>query len=217
MDDPTEQYWKLRLESVKEALEKNNFTVRLAETAEAARDVVLDDLLPSMAPKSISWGGSGTFKAAGLYDALAQRSDVEVIDTYVKDGGPEAVLERRRKALLADCFFTGTNALTESGVLVNLDMFGNRVAALAFGPKHVIVLAGRNKLVPDLDTAMLRIKDYASPVNAMRLDKKTPCVKTSECQDCKSPDRICNVWVISEKSYPKGRIAVVLINQNMGI
>jgi anion-transporting ArsA/GET3 family ATPase len=96
-------------------------------------------------------------------------------------------------------------------------MIGNRVGALNFGPKNVVVLVGRNKVVPDLESAMRRIKNYSAPVNAMRLDKQTPCVKTSYCQECKSPDRICNVWTITEKSFPKRRIKVVLINQDMGL
>ena len=96
-------------------------------------------------------------------------------------------------------------------------MIGNRVGALTFGPKHVIVFVGRNKIVPDLDTAMWRIKDFAAPANAMRLDCKTPCVKTSECADCNSPGRICNSWTITEKSFPKGRVTVVLINEDLGL
>jgi len=81
----------------------------------------------------------------------------------------------------------------------------------------VVILVGRNKIVSELDDAMYRIKNYAAPLNAMRLEKKTPCVKTSYCEDCKSPDRICNVWTITEKSFPKGRIRVVLINQDLGL
>lgn len=103
------------------------------------------------------------------------------------------------------------------GHLVNLDMIGNRVAALTFGPKKVVVLIGRNKIVPDLESAMYRIKDYAAPTNAMRLDCKTPCAKTSECADCKSPGRICNSWAITEKSFPKNRITVILIDEELGL
>ena len=95
-------------------------------------------------------------------------------------------------------------------------MYGNRVAGIAFGPKHVIIMVGRNKIVPDLEEAMFRIKNYAAPVNTMRLDKKTPCARTSCCEDCKSPDRICNTWTITEKSFPKGRIKIVLINEDLG-
>ena len=118
--------------------------------------------------------------------------------------------------MLVDLFVTGTNAVTESGQLVNLDMIGNRVGAVTFGPKHVIILVGRNKIVPDLESAMFRVQNYAAPVNTMRLDKKTPCAKTSFCADCKSPDRICNYWTITEKSFPKNRVKIVLINKDMG-
>jgi hypothetical protein len=118
---------------------------------------------------------------------------------------------------VVDLYLTGTNAVTEDGCLVNLDMIGNRVAALTFGPKKVVVFVGRNKIVSDLESAMYRIKDYAAPTNAMRLNCKTPCVKTSECADCKSPGRICNTWTITEKSYPKERVTVVLINEDLGL
>ena len=157
-----------------------------------------------------------TFIASGLYQALKNKSDLDVIDTYESGLSPEETLERRRQSLLVDLFLTGSNAVTESGQLVNLDMYGNRIGAMTFGPKHVVILIGRNKLAVDLDEAMFRIKNYAAPVNSMRLDKKTPCVKTSHCEECKSPDRICNTWTITEKSFPKGRVKVVLINQDLG-
>ena len=127
------------------------------------------------------------------------------------------MFELRRRALLADLFITRSNAVTETGKLVNLDMTGNRVAAITFGPRNVIILAGRNKVVPDVEDAMLRVKNYAAPANAMRLDKKTPCAKTSICEECRSPDRICNTWTITEKSFPKGRIKIVLINEDLGL
>ena len=154
-----------------------------------------------------------TFGATGLYELLKNNGELEVIDTYDRTIPAEELADRRRRALLADLFITGTNAITETGELVNLDMIGNRVAAIVFGPRHVIVLVGRNKIVPDLDEAIFRVKNYAAPTNAMRLDKKTPCAETSYCEDCKSPDRICNAWSIVEKSFPKGRIKVVLINE----
>ena len=125
-------------------------------------------------------------------------------------------MERRRQSLLVDLYITGTNSITEDGTLINLDMIGNRVAALTFGPKHVIVLVGKNKIVQDMNDAMFRIKNFAAPVNTMRLDKKTPCAKTSYCEECSSPDRICNTWTITEKSFPKGRVKVVIINEDLG-
>lgn len=216
MDHPMDHYWKKRLNHVKEQFERNNFEVHVADNRDHARAIVLEEILPKTGAGSVSWGGSATFVQTGLYDALKASEGLDVLDTYDKGFSPEEGLERRRRSLLSDVFITGTNALTEEGELVNLDMIGNRVAAITFGPKHVILLVGRNKIVTDREDAMFRIKNYAAPVNTMRLDKKTPCVQTSFCQDCKSPDRICNTWVITEKCFPKGRIKLVLINEDLG-
>lgn len=216
MDNPIGNYWDLRLAEMKNALEENNFEVFLVQNRAAVKAVVLDQILPEVRPQSISWGGSVTFVESGLYEALKSRSDTEILDTYDKSFSPEESYERRRRSLLVDLFITGTNAVTEAGQLVNLDMIGNRVAALTFGPKHVVVIVGRNKIVEDVPAAMYRIKEYAAPVNTMRLEKRTPCVKTGYCEDCKGPDRICNTWTITDKSYPKGRVKIVLVNEELG-
>ena len=210
-------YWQLRLENLKEALTSNNFEVFIAQNAREAGRMVMDKILPKLAPKTISWGGSMTFVATELYDMLKAYPNAEILDTFDKSLSPEEILERRRKSLLVDLFITGTNAVTRSGELVNLDMIGNRVSGITFGPRNVVVMVGRNKVVEDLEAAIERIKDYAAPVNAMRLNKKTPCAKTAVCEECKSPDRICNSWTITQKSFPKGRIKVVLINENLGL
>lgn len=216
MEKPIENYWLLRLADLKAALEANNFDVFIAEDTDEARKIV-KEILARTGAKSIAWGGSVTFVQTGLYDELKNSPDCEVLDSYQKGLPPEEMYELRRRSLLADLFITGTNAVTETGKLVNLDMTGNRVAGITFGPRNVIILAGRNKVAPDVEDAMLRVKNFAAPVNAMRLDKKTPCVKTSICEECLSPDRICNTWTITEKSYPKGRTKVVLINQDLGL
>jgi len=217
MDKPIENYWKIRLNDLKDTLEANRFEVFIAEDTKAAGSVICEEIIPKLNPKSISWGGSMTFTGSGLYETLKESKELVVLDTYEKGLSPEEMLERRRQALLVDLFITGTNAVTEEGQLVNLDMIGNRTGALAFGPKNVIVMIGRNKIAADLEDAMLRIKDYVAPTNSMRLDKKTPCVKTGFCEECQSTDRICNTWTITEKSFPKGRIKVVLINQDLGL
>ncbi|MGD9017436.1 MAG: lactate utilization protein, partial [Desulfobacterales bacterium] len=186
MEKPMETYWKLRLERVRDSLEDNNFDAMVADSLGGAAELVMNGILEKSAAKSLSWGGSLTLVQTGLYDRLKDDSRFEVLDTYDKTISPEAMIERRRQSLLVDLFLTGTNAITEDGMLVNLDMIGNRVAAITFGPRHVVVIAGRNKIVEDLDDAMARVKAYAAPVNTMRLDKKTPCVKTGYCHDCKS-------------------------------
>jgi L-lactate utilization protein LutB len=217
MDKPLENYWNTRLEVVRGALEANRFEAYVVPNADAAHALVVKDLLPKAGARSVAFGGSMTAVAAGLFTTLKDRTDLELIDTLDKQISVEEQMERRRRSLLVDFFIMGSNAVTEEGQLVNLDMLGNRVAALTFGPRHVAVLVGRNKIVPSLEEAMCRVKNIAAPANAMRLDKKTPCVKTSYCEDCKSPDRICNTWTITEKSFPKGRVKVVLINQDMGL
>ncbi|MGA3113697.1 MAG: lactate utilization protein [Syntrophobacteraceae bacterium] len=216
MEKPIENFWSLRLADLKDALEANNFEVHIAENADAAKKIVRE-ILPRTGAKSISWGGSVTYVQTGLYQELKDYPGIEVLDTYEKGLPPEEMLERRRRSLLVDLFVTGTNAVTETGKLVNLDMAGNRVAGITFGPRNVIVLAGRNKVVPDIEDAMQRVKNFAAPANAMRLEKKTPCVKTSICEECRSLDRICNTWTITEKSFPKGRIKIVLINEDLGL
>ena len=217
MEKPILNYWQLRLESLKEALVSNNFEVFIANDAREAGRMVMDKILPKLAPKTISWGGSMTFVATELYDMLKAYPNAEILDTFDKSLSPEESLERRRESLLVDLFITGTNAVTRSGELVNLDMIGNRASGITFGPRNVVVMVGRNKIVEDLEAAIERIKDYAAPVNAMRLNKKTPCAKTGVCEECKSPERICNSWTITQKSFPKGRIKVVLINENLGL
>ena len=217
MDKPVENYWQKRLSEVKKALEDNNFEVFVADNAADASKIVQEEILPKTGAKTVSWGGSMTFIATGLYNSIKDNPNLEVLDTFNKSLSGEETIELRRRSLLVDLFITGTNAITEMGQLVNLDMIGNRIGGITFGPKHVVILVGRNKIVSDLEDAMYRIMNYVAPANAMRLDMKTPCVKTSYCEECKSPDRICNTWTITEKSYPKGRIKVVLINEDLGL
>ncbi len=215
MRTPIQTYWEKRLDHLQVALEANNFEVFRAVTCADVKNIVIKQL-PGMAAKTVSWGGSLTLNESGLVDYFKSDPAYAVLDTFDHSVPKEEMLERRRQALLVDLFLAGTNAVTEEGHLVNLDMIGNRVGAITFGPKHVIILLGRNKLVADLEEAMFRIKNYAAPVNAMRLGMKTPCVKTSGCEDCSSPQRICNSWTITEKSFPKNRIKVVLINEDVG-
>lgn len=216
MNEAIEKYWMKKLEHTKENLVSNNFNVFIAENEIKASSIFFDEIMPEISPESISWGGSLTFKESGIYEKLKEDKNIQIIDTYDKSLSKDEIMELRRKALLCDLFISGTNAVTETGVLVNLDMIGNRVGAITFGPKNVVILAGRNKIVPDIDSGVQRIKNYAAPVNAMRLDKKTPCAKISVCSDCSSPDRICNVWTITEKSFPKKRISIILINKDLG-
>jgi len=211
------KYWERRLSDCKNSLEKNNFDAFIAETPSEAKRIVIDKILPLIDIKSVSWGDSLTLYSTEILEYFRSKSEIKLIETFAENISREKIMERRRKAILADLFFTGTNALVDSGMLVNLDMIGNRVGGITFGPKYVVIMVGRNKIVQNLDEAMKRIKNIAAPQNAIRHSQKTPCVKTSYCMDCKSPDRICNIWTIHEKSYPKGRIKVILINRDLGL
>ncbi len=214
--DPVTLYWQTKLEQLKETLEANNFAAWTANDLDEARSIFWNTIYSEVAPSSVSFGGSKTVVASGLYEELLNRSDVDAIDTYDTGISREEMIERRRRSLLVDLYLTGTNAVTQEGHLINLDGMGNRVAALTFGPRYVVLLIGRNKVVPGLTEAHSRIKDYSAPVNTVRLDKKTPCAKSMQCEDCSAPERICNTWSITEKSNPPERVKVILINQDLG-
>jgi len=210
------EFYRLRLEDAAKALRKNNFAAHVTETVADAKKLILNTLIPEMKPQSVAFGGSTTLMESGLYEDVKALSGLKIFDTYQYSQPYEEFIETRRQALLCDLFLMSSNAVTEQGALVNLDGHGNRVAALTFGPKKVIVLAGRNKLCADEFAAMERIRYIAAPVNSARRGKNTPCAATLRCQDCPSPDRICNTWTITVKSFPKERTTVVLVNEDMG-
>jgi len=160
MQKSIEHFWQKRFQDLKIALESNNFEVFLTADKSEAADLFLKKILPDSAARSIAWGGSQTFISTGLYHILRKRSDLEVVDVFEKDLPDDEKHERRRRGLLVDLYISGTNAVTEEGQLVNLDMIGNRIGALTFGPKTVVVLVGRNKVVADVEEAMYRIKNF---------------------------------------------------------
>lgn len=218
MEEWQHQFWQLRLENCKSALEKNQFEVFLAQSCAEARTLFNRAILPTLQVHSASWADSMSLHATGILEDLKSTPSIDIIETFATGVPREVLLERRRQALLVDLFLTGTNAVTDSGELVNLDMVGNRVGAITFGPRTVVLVIGRNKMVKDVAAGMQRIKHYAAPMNAIRhTGWKTPCIKTSFCMDCRSPDRICNTWTITQKSYPKGRIKILLINEDLGL
>ena len=130
MNNPVDNFWEIKLDDIKKSLEANNFEVFIAQNAAAAKKIVIKEIIPPTGAKSISWGGSMTFIATGLYEALKNDKKMHVIDTFDKTITREEGWERRRQSLLVDLFITGTNAVTESGMLVNLDMIGNRVGGI---------------------------------------------------------------------------------------
>lgn len=208
------------LESAVRAFGKNGFGVHLAEDPAQAREIILGDILPGIAPGLVSYGDSMTLQATGVLDDMRRMAGTggwDFLDTFGRGLSREEILERRRQALLSELFFTGTNALTKQGQLVNLDMIGNRVGGIVWGPRNVVLTIGTNKIVDGVDAAVARVREKAAPLNAARHGARTPCAKTGRCMDCDSPHRICNVWTITEKSWPAGRIRVVLIRGDYGL
>jgi len=182
------------------------------DTAEALEKIV------SLIPKehTVSWGGSFTLNEIGIKERLEQEG-YTLLDRD-KAPNPQARAEIMRQALLCDTFLTGCNAVSEDGQLVNIDGYGNRVAAMIFGPHQVIIAAGINKIAQTLDDATVRARSIAAPRNTQRFpDLKTPCNETGCCADCKSPDSICNFFVTIRHCKPAGRIKVILIGQDLGL
>ena len=209
---PAETYYENLAKTTMKNLEKRHFECHYCKTAEEAVTLA-SELVPS--DSTVSFGGSMTLAESGMADALRQRDDITLLDRS-KAGTPEEVKEIYHKSLNADYYFMSSNAITAEGELVNIDGTGNRVGALIYGPEHVIILAGMNKVSPTLEEAVSRIKNVASPLNANRLNRNTPCAATGLCADCLGPDCICSHTVITRRSAPEKRIKVILIGESLG-
>ena len=195
------------------SLEKRRMAGSYTATADQARDEILE-MIPQGA--TVFRCGSMSAVGMGLWDSIAALPEVTLIDPYRPELSPEEAMELRRRGLTADVMIASTNAITLDGRLVNLDGMGNRVAAMAFGPKKVILVVGMNKVAPDLESAVARVKHYAAPVNNIRYGLKNPCVESGLCSDCKTPQRICNMWSTIEGHMIKDRIHVKLVGENLG-
>lgn len=209
---PTEAYHKQLSETIIKNLEKRQMQAHYCQTAAEAVTLVTE-LIPS--GSVVSFGGSMTLKESGMNDALHQRQDITLLDRS-NAGSPEEVNDIYHKALSADYFLMSSNAVCATGELVNIDGTGNRLAALVYGPSNVIILAGMNKVVPSIEAAFSRIRNTAAPINAIRLERNTPCAVSGLCSDCQSPDCICAQTVITRRSMTPGRIKVILIGQELG-
>ncbi len=206
--------YEKKCEKVVESLGKNGFTALYCATAGEAREYILAEAGEAL---TIGFGGSLSVAEMGVIEPLREAGKELLIH-----GAPGLSLEERlaimRRQLTCDLFLTGTNAVTLSGFLVNSDATGNRVASMFFGPQKVIVVAGRNKIVEgDAMAAMQRVKNWATPPNAKRLNFKTPCAQTGFCSDCNSPERLCRVTTILERKPRFTDIRVLVVNEDLGL
>ena len=199
---------ELLAQKVIEGLESRNMTGYYAADKEAALRLALS-LIPE--GSTVTMGGGMSVHEIGLVKVLSE-GNYNFIDR-------DAMTDKRAAMLAAydaDFYLMSTNAMTEDGILINIDGNSNRVSALAQGPRKVIIIAGMNKVCSDVDGAMKRARNVAAPINAQRFGLKTPCAQTGSCMNCKSPDTICCQFLITRYSKHPGRIHVILVNDNLG-
>jgi L-lactate utilization protein LutB len=198
--------------SLVKALEARHFQAQYCATAAEALKAGLA-LIPR--EHTVGWGGSMTVDELGLKKALRERGN-KVIDRDTAKT-PDERVALMRQALLSDTFLMSTNAISETGCLVNIDGNGNRLAALLYGPSQVLIFTGLNKVARSVEDAVVRARTIAAPLTVARLGGSTPCVKTGECGNCTGTDSFCSQFVITRLCKPAGRIKVLLIGEDCGL
>ena len=213
MDRNQQAFYEKTAQQVMTNLKKRRIDSSYAETMDQARNEIL-----AMIPdgSSVYRCGSRTLIEIGFWESLAAKPGIDMVNPFAAGLTQEQSMAERIRGFSSDFLVAGANAITLDGRIVNLDRTGNRVAAMIFGPKKVILAVGMNKVVPDLDTARTRIKHLAAPITAAMVKAKTPCAADGLCHDCRTPDRLCNAWSIIEGQLIEGRIHVKLIGQNLG-
>ncbi|ARC86736.1 hypothetical protein U732_2711 [Clostridium argentinense CDC 2741] len=212
MDKNLSWYIEKRVERTIEGLNKRNmegyFVNDEAELIELLKSLISNDSI-------VGVGDSMTLFETGVIDFLRNEKYI-FLDKYEEGITKEEKRKIYEKNFSADTFLCSTNAITESGELYNIDGNGSRVAPMLYGPKQVILVAGINKIVKDIDEAEKRVRNYSAPIDAKRLNKNTPCTTLGYCIDCKSPNRICNDFVIIRGQFVKGRIKVIFVGKQLG-
>lgn len=211
MNENREVRNRMLAEKVIKGLQSRNMEGFYAENKEEALKLALE-LIPT--GSSVSWGGSMSIEEIGLKKAIREGDYV----VYDRDAAksPEERREVEIKTFGCDYFLASSNAVTEDGILVNIDGNSNRVAAIAYGPKHVLMIVGMNKITKDVDAAIYRARNEAATINAQRFPVNTPCKVTGSCANCKSPDTVCCQFLTTRFSKHTGRIKIILVNENLG-
>ena len=196
------------VQELTERLKKIGYQVRLFQTAAQARQYLLEAIGPE---ETVGIGGCMSVKDLGLDQALRQRGNA--VRWHWEEEDANAA---RRAANAADVYLCSANAVTEKGQIVNIDGYGNRLAATLFGPGRVYMIVGKNKLCKDLEAGLDRIKNVACPKNAKRLGLQTPCAVLGRCTDCSSPQRMCKATLVFDRCPGGQRIEVVLVEEELG-
>lgn len=208
---PKQQYHRNLADTVIKNLKKRDMDGYYCLSKQEALDKALSFLHDD---STVSWGGSMSLREVGLLEAL-KKGPYNLIDRSTATN-PEESLEIQRNAFFSDFYFLSTNAITLDGMLYNIDGMGNRIAAMIYGPKKVIIIAGINKVCLDEEEALKRVSNVAAPINTLRLKKNTPCTKLGKCTQCLTPDTICSHTVITRNSKPAGRIKIILVEETLG-
>ncbi|MBU1169742.1 MAG: lactate utilization protein [Proteobacteria bacterium] len=190
----------------------HRFDAHLVQTPQAAVNLILDWTAPF---ERFGFGGSDTINALGIKERLKDMGK-RIFDHNEEGLSFETSLEYRKKQSNCDCFLCSANALSQTGEIVNMDGIGNRINAMTFGPKKVIIVAGINKVTQDLDSAIRRIREVAAPMRAKSLGADTPCALTGRCADCNAPMRICNITSILHRKPMLTDISIIVVNEEMG-
>ena len=212
LNDAIQKRYDLAGPRIVDELKKRQFEAYYISDEKDVAEKILQ-LIPKS--DSVSWGGSMTIDSLGIKDILRENGYSLIDRSTAKN--PEEACKLMKDALTCDTFLMSSNAITEDGQLFNIDGNGNRVAALIYGPKSVIVIAGMNKIVKDLNEAYARVRHYVAPVNAQRFNLKTPCCQSGECANCLSPSTICAQMVATRFCKPASRIKVILVGKELGM
>lgn len=204
--------WEKKGEKCIKNLKKHRFDAHYAETAGAACKMILE---MTSSCRTFGFGGSNTTSILGIKEKLI--ADGKTLFDHNAEGLTfEEKHECRIRQGQCDCFLLSANAISETGEIVNVDGIGNRTNAMSFGPGKVIIVAGINKVTPDLESALKRVREVAAPMRAKDLGMETPCAETGICADCNSPMRICNITAILHRKPMLTDISVILVNEEMG-
>lgn len=190
----------------------HGFDAHWVADAEQAKQLILERI---DSYHVFGFGGSNTTRSLGLHSELASRGK-KILDHLAEGFDLEQSLAVRREQMQCDCFLCSANAISMKGEIVNVDGVGNRTNAMSFGPRHVVIMAGINKVAPDLESALKRVRQVAAPMRAKSLGMATPCAETGLCSDCNAPQRICNITTILHRKPMMTQVTVVLINEDLG-
>lgn len=202
----------LEVQNTVESLKRNGFDVKVFESKEKAREWLVSQVKER---ERVGIGGSLTIRQIGVVEALKEKG-ITLYDHWEEGLSPEEVLDTRKKQIVSDVFITSSNAITQTGEIVNREGVGNRINAMTFGPGRVYIVVGKNKIVKDVNAGIERIKKISAPLRSKNLNTNNPCVEKGECIDCSSPTRICRITHIIHRCPVNTNITIIIVLDELG-